>query len=316
MKHKPEKQSEKKYQRYVFLAVFFAVLVATNIATYFLLSPNGEGKGISRFSLLNPARMFTKQEDLIINFQPLRDYLNDRYQKDSNVSIYFEYQPTGSNIALNKDAEFYPASLLKVPVAMAVARKIERGEWKWTNELVLMSTDKDDKFGTLYKEPTNSTHTIEDLVERSLAESDNTAHFMMVRNLEMEEVQDVYDHMGLPGFLKTEGSLSAKKYSVIFRALHNSTYLAENNSQKLLSYLAHSPFDDYIQTALPKDIVFSHKIGIDIYKKVYLDSGIVYIPNRPYILTVMTKDKDEQKSKEIIANVSEKVYNYVNTYSN
>ena len=80
-------------------------------------------------------------------------------------------QPTGSNISLNKDAEFYPASLLKVPVAMAVARKIEKGEWKWTKQLVLMSTDKDDKFGTLYKEPTNSTHTIENLVRRSLSDS-------------------------------------------------------------------------------------------------------------------------------------------------
>ena len=88
---------------------------------------------------------------------------------------------------------------------MAVAKKIEKGEWKWSNELVLMSTDKDDKFGTLFKEPTNSTHTIEELVKRSLSDSDNTAHFMLVRNLEMEEVQDVYDHMGLPGFLETKG---------------------------------------------------------------------------------------------------------------
>ena len=267
-----------------------------------------------KYNLLNPARKFVKQEDLIINFQPLRDYLKDKYEKDSNVSIYFEYQPTGSNISLNNDAEFYPASLLKVPVAMAVARKIEKGEWKWNNELVLMSTDKDDKFGTLYREPTTSTHTIEDLVERSLSESDNTAHFMLVRNLEMKEVQEVYDHMGLPGFLKTEGSLSAKKYSVMFRALHNPSYLTEDNSQKLLSYLANSPFDDYIQSILPKDIIFAHKIGVDVEKKVYLDSGVIYAQNRPYIITIMTKNKDGKNAKKIMADISEKVYNYVKEY--
>ena len=33
---------------------------------------------------------------------------------------------------------------------------------------------------------------------------------MLVRNLDIEEMKDVYDHMGLPGFLETEGSLSAK----------------------------------------------------------------------------------------------------------
>src|SRR3989344_4750530 len=94
------------------------------------------------------------------------NYSNDKYKADQNVSVYFEYLPTGASISINKDAEFYPASLLKVPVAMTVAKKIEKGEWKWTNELVLMSTDKDDKFGTLYKEPANSTHTIEDIVRR------------------------------------------------------------------------------------------------------------------------------------------------------
>lgn len=312
-KNNPRKRSGK----YILALVALGFLLSAALNAY-LFFGNDKNSGTAgsgdAYALLNPARKFIKQEDLIINFQPLRDYLNDKYGADQNVSIYFEYQPTGSNISLNKDAEFYPASLLKVPVAMAVARKIEKGEWKWSNELVLMSTDKDDKFGTLFKEPTNSTHTIEELVKRSLSDSDNTAHFMLVRNLEMEEVQDVYDHMGLPGFLETEGSLSAKRYSVMFRALHNSSYLTESHSQKLLSYLAHSPFDEYIQSAMPENIVFSHKIGVDANKKVYLDSGIVYVLGRPYILTVMTKNKDEQKAKEIMADVSEKVYTYVSTY--
>lgn len=314
MKHKPEKQAEKNNQRYVLVAIFLVVVGVTNAGTYFLLSKNGEGVGQSQFPLLNPARAFIRQKDLIINFQPLRDYLNEKYETDQNVSIYFEYLPTGSNIALQKDAEFYPASLLKVPVAMAVAKKIERGDWKWTNELVLMSTDKNDEFGTLYKKPTNSTYTIEELVQRSLADSDNTAHFMLVRNLDIEEMKDVYDHMGLEGFLETEGTLSAKRYSMMLRALHSSSYLTEENSQKLLLSLSQSPFNTYLQSAIPKDVIFAHKIGIDADRKVYLDSGIVYIKGRPYILTVMTKNKDEKIAQKIMADVSEKVYNYITNY--
>ena len=300
------------------LAVLAVSLAAGNAWTVFYYVPKRAeiaGEKINgKYNLLNPARKFVKQDDLIINFQPLRDELNAKHEKDPNISIYFEYQPTGSNISINKDAEFYPASLLKVPVAIAVAKKIEKGEWKWPNELVLMSTDKDDKFGTLYKEPTNSTHTIENLVRRSLSDSDNSAHFMLVRNLDIEEMKDVYDHMGLPGFLETEGSLSAKRYSVIFRTLYASSYLAEENSQKLLSYLSDSPFDNYIQSGLPQDIAFSHKIGVDTEKKVYLDSGIIYAKNRPYLLTVMTKNKDEQTAKEIMKDISKQAYDYVNNY--
>ena len=296
-----------------FLYFIILILISSNFFAY-IFKPKSSDVVKDKYNLLNPAREFIKQEDLIINFQPLRDYLNDKYEADPNISIYFEYLPTGSNISMNKDAEFYPASLLKVPVAMAVAKKIEKGNWKWTNELVLMSTDKDDKFGTLYKEKTNTTHTIEDLIKRSLVDSDNTAHFILVRNLEMEEIEDVYSHIGLDSFLETNGSLSAKRYSVIVRALYSASYANEDNSQKLLSYLSQSSFYNYIQSGLPQDILFSHKIGVDEDKKIYLDSGIVYEKDRPYILTVMIKDETEQKAKEIIKDISEKVYNYVKEY--
>src|SRR3990167_9365967 len=253
-----DKNQTRKNRKLIFalLSLIVILIAANSLLLYFYIKNRGADTAVSennKYNLLNPARKFVKQEDLIINFQPLRDYLNDKYEADPNVSIYFEYLPTGSNIAISKDAEFYPASLLKVPVAMAVAKKIEKGEWKWSNELVLMPTDKDEKFGTFYKEPTNSTHTIEDIVRRSLSDSDNTAHFMLVRNLEMEEMRDVYDHLGLGGFLETEGSLSAKKYSIMVRALYASSYLAAEDSQKLLSYLTQSPFNYYIQSGLPQD---------------------------------------------------------------
>jgi beta-lactamase class A len=315
-KNSEEPVKNKKINRWL-LAVILILIATNGWLSYFYIKNRDADSAVSendKYNLLNPARKFVKQEDLIINFQPLRDYLNDKYEADQDISIYFEYLPTGANISISKDAEFYPASLLKVPITMAVAKKIERGEWEWTNELVLMSTDKDDKFGTLYKEPTNSTHTIEELVRRSLSDSDNTAHFILVRNLETEEIDDIYEHMGMKGFLDTEGKLSAKRYSVIFRSLYNSSYLSENNSQKLISYLAQSPYNEFIESALPKNIAFSHKIGISDSEKIFIDSGIVYAQNRPYIITIMTKNKDDKTARKVMADISEKAYNYVRDY--
>ena len=319
MKYSSEKNQPVRRKVIVFMLLLLVIiLVVTNVwfLDFYVKNRDTNFSGVKndKYSLLNPARNFFKQEDLIINFQPLRDYLNDKYEVDSDVSVYFEYLPTGANIAISKDAEFYPASLLKVPVAMAVAKKIEKEEWKWGNELVLMSADKDKTFGTLYKEPSNSTHTIEDLIRRSLVDSDNTAHFILLRNLELSEVSMVYDHMGLEDFMKSDGKISAKRYAVILRALYNSSYLAEENSQKILSYLTQSPFKDYIQGGLPQDVVFAHKIGISGAEKVFLDSGIVYEQNRPYLLTMMIKNRDEQKSKEIMKDISRKIFDYVRNY--
>ncbi|RJQ31010.1 hypothetical protein C4572_03000 [Candidatus Parcubacteria bacterium] len=209
MKRKNGQEVKTKRDKAIyFLYLLILFLLLSNFFTYFLKSTPSKTTE-DEFKFLNPARKFVRQEDLIVNFQPLRDYLNDKYEADPNVSVYFEYLPTGSNIAISKDAEFYPASLLKVPISMAVGKKIEKGEWKWTNELVLMSTDKDVKFGNLYKKPVGSTFTIEELARNSLADSDNTAHFILLRNLEMTDVNDVYEHIGLKGFMDTDGSISA-----------------------------------------------------------------------------------------------------------
>lgn len=312
---KEELENKNNSKRYIVAILFFTVIILTNIVTY-KLSENKNLEIIKApiFNLLNPARMFISQKDLIINIQPLRDGLNNKYEKDLNVSVYFEYLPTGANISLNKDAEFYPASLLKIPVAMAVAKKIDKGEWKWNNKLVLMANDKDDKFGTLYKEPTGSIFTIEELVKMSLVDSDNTAHFILLRNLEVNEINEVYKHMGLDGFLDTNGNLSAKQYSVILRSLYNSSYLTEDSSQKIISFLTQEKFREYLGSGFPLDITFAHKIGTDTSQKIYLDSGIVYLKNRPYILIVMTKGKNEKEAQDIMKDISSLVYNYISAY--
>lgn len=301
------------------LGIFCAILLAANIWTLAVYAPSRQGSIISdaksKYPLLDPSRGTYDRVDRIINFQSLREFINNKYETDPNISIYFEILNTGASIILNKDAEFWPASLLKVPVAMAAVKKIEKGEWKWDSKLVLTGLDKDEKFGDLHKQPVGSTFTIEDLIRRSLSDSDNTAHFMLIRNLEPSEIDAVYKHIGLDGYLlNTRSVISAKQYSALFRSLYTASFIAGDNSQKLLSIMIQSPFKEYLSTGLPADISFSHKFGIDREKNVYLDSGIVYRENRPYILTVMIKSENEDAAKVAMKTISESVYHYVNEY--
>jgi beta-lactamase class A len=264
--------------------------------------------------LLNPARAFIQPKDLIIDVQPLREELTSIGEKDPRVSIYFEFLNTGANISVNKDADYWPASLLKLPVAMAVTKKIERGEWEWENELVVMTSDKDSRFGELYKQPIGTKLTLKKLVEEALQKSDNTANFMLVRNLEPTEFQDIYNHLGLEDFMSEEGRISAKKYSVIFRSLYNASYLSESDSQKLLEILSRTPFDEYAGSAIPDEVKFAHKIGVSDERNAFLDAGIVYVPKRPYILTIMIATNDNEEAKKIMYDISDRVYKYVVGY--
>lgn len=300
-------------------AAIIALLLITGAAFYFILSNLTPSSNIAsdseKFQLLDPARKIYNPEDLIVNVQPLRDYLH-KFEADRDISIYFEYLPTGANITVSKDAEFLAASLLKVPVAMAVAKKVEDGKWKWSNELVLMRSDKDEKFGSLYQREIGTRFTIKQLVKEMLVNSDNTAFRIFVRNLEPEELLAVHQHLGSDRLFSEDGRIGAKKYSAIFRALYNASYVSDENSHNILEWLTKTPFTDYLAAPLPQDVVFAHKIGVDLNEGVFLDSGIAYLKNRPYLLTVMMNNTDEITAKQRMSEISEKVFVFVKEYMN
>jgi beta-lactamase class A len=310
-----------KKSKNIWLYIILSVLLITNIVSLFfyfrtLNIENSRSSKINISPFLNPLRAVVDKKDMIVSIQPLRDEINRLTDNNPDISIYFEFLNTGANISVNKDAEFFPASLSKLPLAMTVVKKIERGEWKWENELVLMPTDKDDRFGNLYKQPIGTRMTIENLVKEMLINSDNTAYTMILRNLEPEEFKATQKSLGLDSFFSNEGKISAKNYTVILRALYNASYLNISDSEKLIRMMADSETNDFLSKGVPKNVLFSHKVGISDEKSVYLDAGIVYLPNRPYFLIVMVNTSDENKAKVEMKEISEKVYNYINNYNN
>jgi beta-lactamase class A len=282
----------------------------------------------NKITYLNPALAVLDKKDLIVNFQGLRDSLTTKYESrdDYLISIYFEYLPTGANIAINKDEKIWPASLIKIPIAMAIMKKIQDKKWNITNELVILDQDKDSEYGALYQEPSGTTHTIQKFLEETLINSDNTAHFVLLRNLDGGELEDVYIHLGMDDIIdalkkspkkeaETDNRITAKRYSIFFRSLYNSTYLSQEYSQLFLSILERAPHE-LLSAGIPETVPFVHKTGVRVDEAVRADSGIVYLPGRPYIITVMLQQKDKGKLNDKVVNelfesISKEVYTYV-----
>lgn len=312
-------------------SVLSLLLIIALVWTYGWHIPSLDGAIQRHYELLDPGRELLDSRNLIVDFQALRDKLTiyDEEHPGYLISIYFEYLPTGANISVNKDEEIWPASLIKIPVAMAAMKRIEEGKWKMSNELVIMDEDKDSEFGTLYQKPSGTTLTIENLFRETLVNSDNTAHFVFLRNLEAEEIKDLYIHLGFddviaalkrsPEQVTFDNRITAKRYSIFFRALYNATYLSSEYSEKLLEILASGGKKEYLEEALPENIAFAHKTGIRQNDGVVADSGIVYVPGRPYILTVMMQKKDknlnEEEASRLMKEISQQVYDYVSTHN-
>jgi beta-lactamase class A len=293
------------------------MLVIINIsALYYTHKKTSEILKMKTISpLLNPMRMFVSDKDAIVNLQSLRNYLKDTYETNSSVSIYFEFLNTGANISINQNGEFFPASLLKVPIAMAAVKNIEEGKWNWETGLELTESDKDNHFGFLYEQPAGTIFTVQYLIEQMLENSDNTAYYTLLRNLEKNPpTQSVWNHLGLQEFFTTDGKISAKRYAVVLRSLYNAAYLSKDNSAKIIMLLSQTPFTEYLEQGLPQEVEFAHKIGEIPNQSIYMDAGIVYLPNRPYVLIVMTQGKEKKEAENIMKDISLRAYQYINGY--
>ncbi|MFA6417326.1 MAG: serine hydrolase [Patescibacteria group bacterium] len=305
---------------FYFLGVLLIISAAVGVTIFIMHQRdfNAVQAEIAKYNLLDPARSIVGQENFLSTIDPARQQMKEivaRYEKEGNkIGVYFEFLNTGANVSINQDARFWPASLSKMPTVFVVMKQVEEGKWKLSNELVLFEEDKDDRFGELYKKPVGTKFTIEELIKETLINSDNTAHKILVRNLSSEEYTEMFEALGMEQLFNEDYNITAKEYSRIFRALYNASYLNRNNSQQLLQWLSESKFDEFVGSGLAPNTVFSHKIGEEFKEIVFLDSGIVYVPSRPYLITIMVEVKDGggvERAQEIMKELSKSAYDYI-----
>lgn len=281
----------------------------------------------AEYPYIDIARGFIMQDDFIVNVDPLRKRLYALAQsyERGEVSIYIEYLNTGANIAVNPQSYIWPASLLKVPVAMAAMRKVEKGEWSLDTELLLQEEDRDGDSGNIEhlvsNAPVGSTFTVEELIKLTLEKSDNTAYRMLLREVGFDSMRDLHEAIGLEQLTSREGKISAKEYSRVLRSLYTASYLERSSSQLILRCLDNSIFNEYISFPVDPEIPFPHKYGKNIDERVYSDSGIVYLEYRPYLISVMVQgdrtadpEAEEKRAAQFMRTVSRDAYDYFKNF--
>src|SRR6185436_16358798 len=123
------------------------------------------------------------------------------------------------------------------------------------------------------------------------------------------------------GILLPEGTgqpqdfISPKTYALFFRVLYGSTYLNRFDSEKALEILNKVEYKNALVAGVPSDIDVGHKfgeygtlIGDQVQSREFHDCGVIYYPNHPYLLCVMTKGKDINHLQSVIKQTSEIVY--------
>lgn len=297
-------------------AVLLAISMALNIFFLFLHNsqPTLYDNSIDtpqKYPLLSPTIFREDRSNSIINFNPLRQIVKHYVQnKAPNIGVYFEYLPNGVSIGANEQHAYLQASLVKVPMAMAVLKKVETGEASLSDELEILDQDLDQKFGDLYTKGVGYKISLREVLFSAIANSDNTAYKMLVR-VTPTGLDEVFDYLDLPKEREgAEPAVTPKNYSSILKSLFYSSYLSSEYSSLLLEMLTRSLHDNQIRAPIPTDVPVAHKFGVRDQEQIFSDCGIVYIPLRPYLLCVMGQG-DKTEVTEHMQTISEMVYKYV-----
>lgn len=235
----------------------------------------------------------------------------------SHVSVYFRDLNNGPWFGINAGEGFSPASLLKVPIMIAYLKLASSDLSLLKREILYSEGDEKNRSENIKAaksiEP-GRRYLVEDLLYMMIVHSDNNAMTLLAKNLDPRVLSDVYVDLGIdiPGAIKPEDFMSVKSFASFFRILFNASYLNREMSEKALNLLSQVNFKDGLVAGVPRGIVVAHKFGERAYDsdqvKQMHDCGIVYYPEHPYLLCVMTRGRNFETLDDTIREISRLVY--------
>jgi beta-lactamase class A len=248
----------------------------------------------------------------------------------SKISVYFRDLRLGPTFGLHETEEFAPASLLKLPLVLTYFALDEAAPGLLQMPLTYSSDLVREKDALLRQKAAaksdlrdGGTYPIEELLRSTLEYSDNVAYLLLIDYLSnsvpegTRNVLRTFQELGVvdPRDI-TEEVASVRGYASLLRILYNASYLSVEASEKVLSWLVLASFDKGLVAGLPEGTPLANKFGErdlpDGTQQVH-DCGIIYYPDNPYLLCVMTKGWDWEKLTQIIVEISRMVYSEVNS---
>lgn len=241
-------------------------------------------------------------------------------EQDIVVSLYYRDLQNGPWFSHNSLEDFTGASIFKVPIMVAYYKAAEENPRILEDLVSYDSQLKLEGFSPEFLQTSlelGQKYSVEKLIQEMIINSDNIATELLV--LHAEEI------WLNPGLGMTQINLGLQfspdktnnivNYAGIFRIIYNSELLGPEMSEKALKLLSKTSYKDGLTSELPEDVVVAHKFGVsfqDDAKTVQLhDCGIVYLPQSPYLLCIMTKGEDRQKQAQLMAKISKIFYEFL-----
>ncbi len=256
----------------------------------------------------------------------LSTYISEQVEKKDvdQVSVFVRDITQREEFGIGSDQKYFPASLGKLPVMVAVYKQAERDPAFLNSIAKVEPTDYNTGVEILPSDPVapGSSHTVKTLLESMIKQSDNNAFYALARVISEDDYYGLFSTLKLP--LSDDRNaladiISSREVFNYFRVLYNATYLERRFSKEALSMLTETNYKQGLVATIPGEVKVSHKFAVHTLKqdeklvqRQLHDCGIVYKGDHPYFICVMTKSSGELTAAEgVIQEISKRVYEQI-----
>ena len=280
-------------------------------------------KRLNGYKLIEPlmyAKPSCESENLQSVSHDLVKIIDDYKQAGilNTASVYLRVYGHVDWICINDTEKYKPGSLLKVPELITFLRLNELHPG-YLNKAYSYNTafvsNKTAKYISKSIELGKS-YTIKELLKYMIQYSDNNATILLNNNMDSKQFKQTFTDFGLPepDMKASDYPIAIKEYSTFFEALYNAGYLTIEDSEFAIELLSQCDFKQGLVGGLPNNTIIAHKFGEAGNDEMHElnESGIIYLGNKRYLLSVMTKGKEFSKLSEVLKSISRTVYQDIN----
>jgi beta-lactamase class A len=239
---------------------------------------------------------------------------------DGVMGVAIKDLTTGEEILINDQLLFPTGSSIKIPVLIELHKQASQGKYKLTDQRWLERADKVGGSGVIVNFGDHTSQlSLNDLAVLMIVLSDNTATNILIDQVGMPSVNQTMDGLGLKQIRLRrkmidqaasargdENTATPREAVMLMEKLFRGEVVSRSLSDgalKILKLRKNSP----IPRLLPANVEIANKPGG--IEGVACDWAVVYVPNRPYAIAVMTNYNGEG-ADDAIAKVSKLAYDY------
>lgn len=251
----------------------------------------------------------------------LRQKILARIAQDSGavVAVALRDPVAGYLVLVEPDLRFHAASTMKLPVLMAIGRRVDAGTLRWTDSVALTNrfasivdgspyelSKDDDSDSTLYA-AIGQRWTVRHLAERMIVRSSNMATNILLGSVVTPaECTALIRKFGADSMMVLRGvedgkafekgfnnTTTARDLSTLLLAVASGKAAKKSTTAAMLQILEAQEFNGGIPAGLPPHTRVAHKTGN--ITATWHDAALVYPPDgKPYALVVLTRGVREE----------------------